>query len=172
MPKSVRRKSKKRQEPDNILEINEHRLEVEWCEQPLLYHKYASQLAEARSLIDEAKAEMDVVSAEWDSEIRMNPERYGLEKVTEGAIKNEILQQGSHQIAVEKYNAAQKTARMLEAMVKALDQRRSALKCMVELRLANYYADPGTRQESELEEEARTAAIRSRGRRKRPDLDS
>ena len=153
-----------------ILSIDENRLEVECGNHALLYYQYATELAEARLACDTAKAELDVVSAELDAAIRDDPDAYDLPKLTEGSVKNCILLQGEYQTALGAYHGVLAAVRMLEALVKALEHRRSALKNLVELRLANYYAEPSLPAELKDEfEETQTKEIRSRGRRRRQE---
>lgn len=160
-----RRRKQPESQPENVLAIDEHSLEREWNLQAPLYHNYAEQLAAARFDQDQAKAELDITSAELDSLIRESPEAYQVSRISESSIKNTILQQKEYQISLAKYNEATKAVRMLEAMTRALEHRRSALKCMVELRLANYYAEPTLGKSKQAYDEMQKQEVRSRGRR-------
>ena len=169
---STARRRVKKKEPESdsgVLFIDENRLEKEWGNQALLFHNYAEQCAVARHVMDQAKAELDVTDAELDTLIRADPGSYGIEKTSESAIKNAILQQPGHQTALEGYNDAVHAVRMLEAMVRAMEHRKTALKSMVELRLANYYAEPTlNRSQQTAYDEMSKTEVRSRGRAKRP----
>lgn len=165
-----RRASTKTTEPStgsSVLVIDEHKLEQEWGNQAPLFYEYASQLADARLANDEAKAELDVTAAELDMAIRSNPDHFGVEKISEAAVKNAVVQQAAYQTAQEALNATTHAVRMLEAMTRALEHRKTALKSMVELRLANYYAEPTLpKTERDAYDEMSKQEVRSRGRRK------
>lgn len=152
---------------DNPLAIDQNRLETEWSGQAALFLGYAQQLADAKLEQDDAKAELDVTSAELDSLIRTDPDSYGIQRVSEAAIKNTILQQASYQQVHAVHLKAIHSVRMLDAMVQALEHRRSALKHMVELRLSQYYSEPALpKQNREEMTERRTKKVRARGRKK------
>lgn len=164
--KSTARKRAKTEPDETFLQIDEHRLEKEWCEQAPLFHKYALLLAEARRKYDELKNELSVTAAELDNAIRADPDSFDIPKVTETGIKNAILQQDIYQKLIEQQIAAQHEVNVLDAMVRALEQRRSALKCLVELRISDYYAEPTlSRDNNAAYEEMTKREVRSRGRR-------
>ena len=50
------------------MEIDENALDEEWVEQPSLYFRYASMVADARRDLDQAKANLDLTKAEVDKE--------------------------------------------------------------------------------------------------------
>jgi hypothetical protein len=77
--------------------IDEMALDKEWLGQADLYYSYASQLAEARLALDEAKREADVVEADLSLQIREDPEQFDCPKVTESAIKEVVKLQEEFQ---------------------------------------------------------------------------
>jgi len=136
----------------SFLDINEHELDKEWIEQPRLYHKYARKLADARLAFDEAKANLDLVSADLDNKIRESPEDYDLEKVTEPGIKNCVLLQDEYREAIQALNDARHEVNVLEAAVSALDHRKRALEKLVDLFAMDYFAEPKTPKTSRAKE--------------------
>lgn len=162
----MKKMTKKKLPESSDLHIDTNNLEQEWVNQPALYYKYAVELAEARKDLDEAKSELDLVKAELDTVIRVDPEKYGVDRITEAAISNAVLQQQEYQDAVESYNKAHHSMRVLDAMVWALDHRKRALMKLVELHLANYYSEPkAPPRVEEFMEESVKASIRSKGRK-------
>lgn len=144
-------------EANDILSIDETRLDEAWVHQPKLYFKYADQLAEARNRVDElkreeelSKAELEEAKAQLDSAIRSEPERFGMSgKVTEGAIKSVMLLQPEYKDANDAYNEVQKKSmeaknevRLLEALVSSLDQKKVALENLVRLHGQSYFSVP------------------------------
>lgn len=162
-----RRKSEDRHD-DAVLQIDEYNLEVEWAKQASLYHRYAHEAALARQDADEAKAELDVVKAELDLDIRDDPDKYNLERVTEAAISNVITTTDEYQSAVQRVNAAQHSMRIAEAMCRALEHKKAALTKIVDLHLASYYAEPPKPDDPDgVLEDRVTKQVRTRGRRRK-----
>lgn len=148
-----RKKLKNQQETEfeadsSILEIDLLELDREWSRQPKLYHEYADQLSNARKRLNRAEAEMKVVKAEIDRDIRSKPESFGLAaKPTEVAIANTVILQKKHRRAVDEVIEAQHLVDMLFAMVNSLEQRKTALENEVKLLGQRYFADPRADEE-------------------------
>lgn len=123
-------------------EIDPYRLDEEWVEQPRLYHMYAVELAEARKDLEEAKRMRDVAKAEADKLVRNEPERFGLSKVTENAIKETIPTVPEVQQAEKEVIEARYAMDIAEAAVGAMDHRKRALEGLVSLHLADYFSKP------------------------------
>jgi len=125
-----------------IFNIDMNILDKEWINQPKIFFRYASQLADARRRMEEVKAEADVVKAEIDLDIRSNPSNYNLEKTTEALISNLILQQEKYQKALAKIRIKKHKVDILQAAVTALEHRKSALERLVSLHGQNYFSTP------------------------------
>lgn len=150
---------------ESFLAIDEYNLEKEWVNQPALYQKYAEKLAKARLRLDEATAALEVITAETDKAVRMAPESYGIDKVTEGSVKATVLMQEDYQEAVKEVNQCKYQVGIMQAAVTALDHRKKALESLVQLHLSSYYAEPKAKGfDREAMEEATKANIRKRAR--------
>lgn len=129
---------------------DEHRLDQEWLEQPRLFGKHALQLADARREHEETKAERDVIVAEIDMDIRRDPVKYDLPKVTEGSVEKLILLQPRYQKAQRKVIEAKHRVDVLQAVCDALEHRKKALENLVHLHGQDYFSTPtppkGTRE--------------------------
>jgi len=94
----------------NLLDIDNYALDTEWIRQPTLFFEYAEQLTDARNELDEAKsrlevakAELDEVCASLDTQIRSNPESFGVtSKITETVVKNTVLLHADYKKAKKK----------------------------------------------------------------------
>lgn len=127
---------------ENDITIDESSLDVEWLEQPQLMIRYAIKAAEARLERDLAKERLDVVKAELDKEIRMNPEKFEIAKVTETAIQAAILTNSRYKEASEQYIQLRYEAEVLQSAVNAIEHRKSALENLVKLYGSQYFAGP------------------------------
>ena len=148
------------------IEIDRYRLDDEWVGQPELYREYATAAVEARKEWEQAKARLEVVKAEFDIEIRTNPDDYDLPKVTETVIASAIVIQQPVKDAVKAIIKAKEKLGYLEAACTALDHRKKALEKLVELHSRDYFSEPRTKGDSrEVMDEVEKRAIRRRGRK-------
>ena len=122
--------------------IDDSALDIEWLDQSMLFMKYAKNAAEVRKLFDETKQELDIVRAEIDKDIRENPDKYGLEKVTEGAIQSALLTSKKFQIANQKVLDAKFEIDMASSAVQAFNMRKEALENLVKLNGQSYFSGP------------------------------
>lgn len=129
--------------PDkDLFHLDPDRLDEEWVAQPSLYHEHALVLAEAREHYERAKAERDLVAAELDREVRSDPARFGLDKVTEAAVQTAVATQKRLAQATNAVITARFETDKAQAVVDALEHRKKALENLVQLRLSDYFAEP------------------------------
>ena len=128
---------------ESVLDVDQNDLDREFCKQPRLYIKYASELADARLALDEADAAFKTIKATLDSLIRSDPSAYDLpEKITETVIASTIIIQDEYMKAQKKVHSAQYKVNLLFAMTGALDHKRSSLENLVKLHGQNYFSTP------------------------------
>lgn len=126
---------------DRVVQFDPNRLDVEWCGQPALRMYWGAKLAEAKADLAEAKANLDVVQAEIDRDIRSDPAKYNLDKITENSIRNVVVVQDRYRKALGALVDAQHSVDVLQSVVSAVDHRKSALEELVKLRLSDYYSE-------------------------------
>lgn len=155
----------------NDFEIDRYRLDDEWVKQPDLYRRYAEALADARKLLEMRKNEATILRADTELQVRKEPEKYGLSKVTEGVIKAVVDVNTDVVAADDMVIDAKHGVAVLEAAVGALDHRKRALSDLVSLHLADYYSKPVAREDSRdaVEEMSKQKARRSQRRRRDDD---
>jgi hypothetical protein len=124
------------------MKISPSDLDTEWLAQPSLMFKYANICATAEKKKDEAKEQLDFVKAEIDQEIRLDPGKFGLEKIVEKAVENTILSQGRYKTASEEFIQAKYEWNVAKGAVDAVEQRKTALENLVRLHGQNYFAGP------------------------------
>jgi ssRNA-specific RNase YbeY (16S rRNA maturation enzyme) len=124
------------------LEIDKNALDDAWQYQSILFCKWAEREVEAQFNRDKAKEQMDLVRARLDSDIRKNPKLFALEKITESAIENVILQTKEYREANNNYLNTIKEAKILSVAREAFDHRKSALTKLTDLFLSQYWAEP------------------------------
>lgn len=132
-----------------FFDIDKTRLDEEWTNQPKIYFEYASKLAKANSIVEQAKAEADVVKAEVASKIRNDPKKYGgKDKLSETQITVIISSDKKYQEALQVIRSKKYKADILSAAVWALDHRKKALENLVYLHGQNYFSTPQAKGEN------------------------
>jgi DNA repair ATPase RecN len=145
--------------PDFFL-IDPNALDREWIAQPALYHEYATKLADAKRAAEQAKTAVDVVWATVETAVRETPAKYGIEKVTEAAVKAAVSTHRKYAAAIQAAIDAKHAVDILQAAVNTLDHRKRALENLVDLRLADYFSEPRNKPRGDKEK----AATRRAGR--------
>lgn len=126
----------------DFFDLDQKRIDQEWRNQVKKVIEYGTQLADARRTHEKAKASLDLAEADLDSKIRKFPEEHGIEKVTEGAIKNAVIINAKYQYAKEKLINAKYEVDRLQVVMDALEHRKKALESLVQLWSREYYAEP------------------------------
>ncbi len=129
-------------EEKDFFEIDLYNLDQEWQNQPKLYHTYAMILVEARKALEQAKADQELKFAKLELDVRKNPTKYGLAKVTEGSIEKTVTIQDEYQDVVRTVIKAKYRVDKAQVDVTTLDHRKKALEKEVDLFLADYFAQP------------------------------
>ena len=136
------------------VKINKLALEDALEEQPDLFLDWAMEHAEAINERNALKYELDEkIKPRFELEIRKDPKKFGLEKVTENAIMSTIFLQDEYSKASEKLMEATNRMNKLLAVREAFDHRRSSLKYLVELWTQNYYGQNVGRDKSSVRKE-------------------
>lgn len=156
---------------DSMFSIDPLQLDQEWLVQAQRYLELADKLAERRKTHEEAKHALDVVEAEIDKAIRIDPKEYGLDgdkAPTEPAIKRTILLQRKHAKATQAVIDAKYGVDKQGARVEAMEQRKWALQKAVDLMLAGYMAEPrASKGSKERMDDIEKKALRKKGQQSR-----
>ena len=124
------------------IEIDGEALDQEWMGQAALMLKYAQHSARMRKLLEEAKQSLDIAKAEADQKIRSNPDKYGIEKITETVVANTILNEKYYKQAYTEFLDTKFESDMAQGAVNAFEHRKSALENLVRLYGQQYFAGP------------------------------
>lgn len=114
--------------------------ELKW--QPSLFMKWSDEYAKACYLYDRSKETLDVLYAQLYEAISVDPEEYGLERYTEPAIKQAILQLPAYRQAKKRMHKARRNMNILAGAKDAMRQKKDALENLVRIFLSGYYSDP------------------------------
>jgi len=123
------------------LKINIYDLHNDVASQPSYYADVAEVAAELKSDIQLAKGNLDLVKAEVSSDVRANPDKYGLEKTTEGAILIAVTLDERVRAAEDTYAEATRKHDLMQVLVTAFEHRRSMINNEVQLYTNNYWGE-------------------------------
>ncbi len=133
------------------ISINLHNLDEEWIKQAATFHFYLVQLANAQRDREEIRSEQEELVADRYDEIRLDLAGAGAAtKVTETSIKRVIEADPGYRNIDDRMKGADHTINLLNAAVKAMDQKKTALENLTKLQLSDWYSRP--RDEKEQEE--------------------
>jgi hypothetical protein len=149
------------------LTIDKFALDEEWIKQPIVFINWAEEHANAQADRDRKKEQMDLVKAELDNEIRTSPEKFGLVKITEGAIANLILTNGTVRDANDRYLEAVKKAKVLDVAREAFEHKKKALENLTQLFLTGYF----TSDRSVAKGDVRDFVAKARGQRLNEEVE-
>lgn len=135
------------------VKIDEQALDIEWLEQPALFMKYARHAAQMRKDVDLKKENIEITKAEVDKEIRQNPEKFNIEKVTDASVAANVLSTPKYKKANQEYIEAKYELDMAVAAVSAMNQRKDALENLVKLHGQQYFAGPKVPRDLKWERE-------------------
>jgi len=124
------------------LNIDPSQLDVEWLEQSRLMMKYARHQAEKQKEEEQAKETLEFTAAELDKEIRNAPSKFGVEKITEGVVRNTIILSDKYKKEYERYTETRFENNIAKGAVRAMEGKKVALENLVKLNGQQYFAGP------------------------------
>lgn len=129
-------------EYEDDLYIDPFTLDEEALIQPTLMKKYTSLLAGAKREVDRVAERLSVCKAELDKKIRKDPEKYGLDKLTENIIMSTILVQKKYRKINNELIEAKYQKEMTGGSVASTEHKKSSVELLVKLLGMNYFAGP------------------------------
>lgn len=140
---------------EEIIKIDETSLDLEWLDQPVKMLQITTAQAEAQRDMEKIQDRLELIKAELDKEIRTDPDKFGITKITEGAIQAAILSMKIYKEINEQLIQARFENNVLKGAVKSFEQRRDALENLVRLHGSQYFAGPKMPRDLHFERENR-----------------
>jgi hypothetical protein len=149
---------------ERILNVREDDLEREWCEHPDLFYRFALHLAEERRELDDAKAHLELTEAQMERDVRLHPEKYGFEKITEAVVKAAVCISKNYQVSLKDYNDQKHAVNVAQVAVEMMEHRKKMLENRVQLMGLHYRSSPrAAGAEMAAAEETRRRGTRKAG---------
>lgn len=124
------------------LEINRYNLGEECVKQPSFYAEVASELPALHKASKAAKALCDYTKADLELQIRNDPSAFGFpdgKKPTNDAVSAAVIVRDEYQATYQAYLEAEELAKRYEAIVNAVEDRKSMIRDLVTLYEKEYY---------------------------------
>jgi len=122
------------------LPINSMELDEECRRQPEKFDMIGEIATQAKVLVRRSKDVLDFIEADIKSQIRANPENFGLTgKVTNDAVNETLIVQQEFQEAKADYIEVQKISDNFSVLVASMEQRKAMLRDLVSLYIHKYY---------------------------------
>lgn len=121
--------------------VDRHRLIEQIEEQPQATYEVYLAMADVKDSQESLKIELALMRAEVSSNVRESPEDYGIEKVTEAAIKEEVEQDEDVQAIVQQMQINRKEIDFINAALEGLKDRKKALENATSLFIAGYFSN-------------------------------
>lgn len=126
----------------DLVDIDEMNLDKECLRLPRDYLRAAQRSADSKNLMDRSKLAVDEMEAKLSKKIRDNPEKFGLEKITESAVKSAISIQPDFQNTMDVYLKAKHKQELAQALVWAMEHKKRSLSLLVDLHGMGYFSSP------------------------------
>lgn len=143
---------------NSVFELSLETLDKAWLDQPKLYMEALDEASRAKSKLEWAKYELEVVESNIAQDVRANPKTYGIDKISEAAVKEAVTRDGSVRSWKEKVAEAKFAVTEADNVVSALDMRRRALENLVQLHGQQYFSEPRDRTGSGIGKAAKEQA--------------
>jgi hypothetical protein len=129
---------------DKDVTIDRDQLEVEWEGHPAIYKYWSMRSVAANDERRKAVRRLSVIKATVEAEIRKNPAKFGLEKITENAVFAAVVLDKRMEEAEQNVINATTNSELLFGAVEAMGgQRKAALKELSSLWQAGYWSVGG-----------------------------
>lgn len=133
--------------PESFHEIDEDDLAGEWTRQPGAYLRTAMRRAQAERDEASAKAALEECYATISKDVRENPEKYRVAKLSNEVVENVVLTHKDYKEKVKAHIEAQYLSSLLKAACSALEHKKKALEDLVYLLGQGIHATPRARTE-------------------------
>ena len=132
----------KRSEFEKDLQIDPAQLDVMAGLQGELFFKWAEKSVKARTNVDAAKFRLEVLYATVSNKVRLDPDRFGVSKITESSVDTAVKISPEYMEAYEAWLEARGESSLLDRAVEAMEQKKRMIEVMITLHGQEYFAGP------------------------------
>jgi len=123
------------------LTINQYQLELECMNQAFVYEEIGELTSSYKADAKRAKEHLEYVKASLKADIRKEPDKFSLSKVTDSALDSTVILQEEYKVASTAAIDASELADRLNVLLESAAQRKAMLRDLVSLYTHNYYTN-------------------------------
>lgn len=131
------------------LKIDFSILQHNWADQARLFTDWGELHSEAIAIRDRKKEEIELKQSELDSAIRLQPEEFGLLKITEAAVTAAIKSDEGYRALMDELITLNQIVNDLSCYKTGFEHRKKALEGITQLYCAGYFAKPNIPTEAQ-----------------------
>lgn len=124
------------------IRIDESALDIEALRQSELMKTYTEEEADAKNELDRAEEAVDILHVKLDKEIRQDPDKFDVEKITETVVLNTIKNNEEYQEARKAVLDARHDLNNAKSAVRSIEVKKSMIETLVKLHGQSYFAGP------------------------------
>lgn len=152
--------------PKTFASVDKHRLDEELEVQADMVADFGEEAAYVGYLLNVKENERKVLAAKLDLDIRSDPKSYGIDKLTETAIKNEVVLNANYQQLTKEINELMYRADLARYNMTALDHRKRELEKLCDLDARGYYSKPTVPRMTDARDRRRERVVSRKGKGK------
>lgn len=154
--------------------IDEENLHVEWLRQSDITSKYVFYYAQKKKEANITEKEKELAFANLDEQIRQQPEKFKMEKLTDASIKQAIIRQDQYQQKIMNNIEAQYEAGIAYGALQDMRERKEILSGLNYLYNTGYFDVPDENRNIATDRkswEAKRRRERERGKKKEQEMN-
>jgi len=122
------------------IEVDRNELELEEEKQSSIHLEVGELRVEAKSAVRQLETDIKFLRSDLDAEIRKDPGKFGIEKITGVAVDSAIMRNEEYRNLENKLVEAQTVSDHFQILLSTVEERKSLLKDLVSLYIYNYYS--------------------------------
>jgi len=138
----------------NLIKIDFKNLHENWQTQADLFMDYSDESAKATMRLDKLKEQMSRREADLDKWIRMDPDKYGIAKITDSSIKAQVVIDEECQQFRDDIIDLTYESNILKGAIRSHEKRTKALEWITQLWIKNYFAVQGPHLNKDMLQES------------------
>lgn len=146
--------------------VDPEALDVECVRQAEIFTKWAELAQDAKSRMEALKFDLDTKWALLELKVRKRPGKYGLETLTEAAVKATVSTHPEYLELARRHQGAREESMWLDRAVAALEMKKRMLEELIKLHGLQYFAGPSAPRNLGSEWNSRQAARDRRANKK------
>ena len=124
----------------SMFQVDKNNLDTEWEQQSVNTFAVGREMAQAVLAYDECKRKLELTKARISRDVRNDPDKYGVMKVTEGSVESAVTQHPDVLDLQVRVAQARYKLDISKVAATALENKKEALECLTKLAQIGYFS--------------------------------